>query len=106
EMMRMTLEIVGKTLFDAEVGSDAGLVGEAITEAMKGAIANINAIIPIPPTWPLPRNRRAMKHVESLDAIIYRIIRERRADGTDHGDFLSMLLMPQDAGDKTVMTEQ
>lgn len=31
-IMRLTLEIVGKTLFDSEVGGDADVVGEALTE--------------------------------------------------------------------------
>ncbi len=39
--MRLTLEIVGKTLFDAEVGSDAGAVGDAITEVMENTIKTL-----------------------------------------------------------------
>ena len=34
EMMRLTLGIVGKTLFDADVVSDAKEVGEAMTVVM------------------------------------------------------------------------
>src|SRR5262245_48733094 len=34
EAMRVTLEIVGKTLFDAEVGADAEHVGDALSDAM------------------------------------------------------------------------
>ncbi|HEY4121783.1 MAG TPA: cytochrome P450, partial [Byssovorax sp.] len=106
EMMRLTLEIVGKTLFDAEVGSSAGEVGEAITAAMHAAIRGINSLVPMPPQVPTPANVRARKHVATLDEIIYRIIRERRADGTDHGDFLSMLLVAQDEDDGSVMTDK
>ncbi|HVY49051.1 MAG TPA: cytochrome P450, partial [Minicystis sp.] len=106
EMMKLTLEIVGKTLFDAEVGSDAAAVGEAITGVMKAAIDNINAVVPVPPSWPTPRNLRAKRHVAELDAVIYRLIRERRRDGRDHGDFLSMLLAAQDEDDKSVMTDE
>jgi cytochrome P450 len=106
EMVRLTLEIVGKTLFDAEVGSEAAAVGEAITEAMKAAIGNINAIIPLPPSIPTPRNLRARKFVAELDRVIYGLIRARRADGKDHGDFLSMLLLAQDEDDRSVMTDK
>jgi hypothetical protein len=35
EMMQLTLAIVGRTLFDADVTGDARVVAEALTEAMK-----------------------------------------------------------------------
>jgi cytochrome P450 len=41
-----------------------------------------------------------------LDAIIYRMIADRRASGRDHGDLLSMLLAAQDEEDGGVMTDQ
>ena len=106
EMMRLTLDIVGKTLFDADVGADAGVVGDALTAAMRAVMSNINSVVPVPPSWPLPRNLRAKKHIAELDQVIYRMIRERRADKSDHGDFLSMLLMAQDEDDGSTMTDQ
>jgi hypothetical protein len=45
---------------------------------------------------PLPVNRRFRRARASLDSVIYRIIEERRASGTDRGDLLSMLLLAQD----------
>ena len=49
---------------------------------------------------PLPHLRRGRKARERLDAIIYGIIRERRANLGDRGDLLSMLLLAQDDEDK------
>jgi cytochrome P450 len=106
ETMRLTLDIVSKTLFDAEIGADATVVGDALTAAMRAVMANLNSVVPVPPSWPLPRNLRAKKHVAELDAVIYRMIRERRADRSDHGDFLSMLLMAQDEDDGSTMTDK
>jgi len=40
-----------------------------------------------------------------LDAIIYRMIADRRASGRDHGDLLSMLLAAQDEDDGGAMTD-
>lgn len=94
-MMRLTLEIVGKTLFDAEVADDADEVGEALTQAMTTAMAQINSLVPVPPFVPTPTNLRNRRAVARLDAIVYRIIRERRAQGGDRGDLLSMLLEAQ-----------
>jgi cytochrome P450 len=41
-----------------------------------------------------------------LDAIIYRMIADRRAGGRDHGDLLSMLLTAQDEDEGGGMTDQ
>jgi cytochrome P450 len=105
EMMRLTLEIVGKTLFDAEVGSDAAVIGEALTASMRHIMRSLGSIVPIPPAVPTPGNLRYRREVRRLDEIVYRLIRERRRSGGDRGDFLSMLLLAQDEDDRTGMTD-
>jgi cytochrome P450 len=104
-MMRLTLEIVGKTLFDAEVGSDAGEVGGAITEVMQNTIKTLSSILPVPPSVPTPRNLRSRRARAKLDAIIYRLIAARRASPGDRGDVLSILLAARDE-DGTSMTDE
>ncbi len=53
-MMRLTLEIVGATLFGAEVGPEADEIGAALTAALEHATRAIRAVIPIPPRGPRP----------------------------------------------------
>jgi cytochrome P450 len=56
---------------------------------------------------PLPYLRRGRRARERLDAIVYDMIRERRARGGDRGDLLSMLLLARDAeGDGQGMTDR
>ena len=105
-IMRLTLEIVGKTLFDAEVGSDAGEVGEALTIAMECAMAQLGSLLPMPPFMPTPTNMKNRRAVAKLDAIVYRIIKERRAQGGDRGDLLSMLLETRDEAGGTMTDQQ
>lgn len=95
-MMRLTFDIVGKALFDAEVSSDADAVGEAITTAMKVAMMQLQSFVPVPPFVPTPNNLRYRRAVGQLDEVIYRIIDERRAAGGDRGDVLSVLLETRD----------
>jgi len=97
-MMRLTLEIAGKTLFGSEIGDEAIEIAQAITEAMEYMITSLNATIPLPPSVPTPRRRRVDKAIARLDETVYRLIRERRAAANDTGDFLSMLLLAQDEG--------
>ena len=96
EMMRLTLAIVGKTLFDADVESEAQEIGQALTDVM-----NLFDVLLLPfseylDKFPLPQTRRFHRAKDRLDATVYRMIEERRRSGKDRGDLLSMLLLAQD----------
>ncbi|HMV99203.1 MAG TPA: cytochrome P450 [Acidobacteriota bacterium] len=108
EMMHVTLAIVAKTLFDANVDSEADEIGEALTTSLELFVRFM--VMPfgeLIQKLPLPANKRFAKAKERLDATIYRIIEERRKSVEDRGDLLSMLLLAQDAeGDGTGMTNE
>ena len=103
EMMALTQAIVAKTLFDADVSGDAyAAAGSAkvLAEDFGARLTRLRL-----PLWvPTPRNLRVRRAIRSLDAIVHRIIAERRASGRDRGDLLSMLVAAQDADDGTRMT--
>ncbi|HZH91405.1 MAG TPA: cytochrome P450 [Pyrinomonadaceae bacterium] len=96
EMTRLTLSIVGKTLFDAEVESEADEIGRALTEMLELFQMLLLPYSEYLERLPLPANRRFARARAALDSVIYRIIDERRATGADRGDLLSMLLLAQD----------
>ena len=96
EMIRLTLAIVGKTLFDADVEGEAPEIGEALTEALHAFSRTLLPGGGILEKLPLPANRRAEEARQRLDATMYRIIRQRRESGEDRGDLLSMLLAARD----------
>jgi cytochrome P450 len=96
EMNRLTLSIVGKTLFDADVESQAAEVGVALTGIMETFWITMLPFSDLLEHLPVPKLRRARAARAELDAIIYRMIAERRRSGRDHGDLLSMLLSAQD----------
>src|SRR6266536_789127 len=107
EMMRLTLGIVGKTLFDADVVSDAQDVGEAMTVVMDLFNTITIPFFELLQKLPLPQLRRFDSAKARLDAIIYRLIEERRRSGEDRGDLLSMLLLAQDTeGDGGEMSDE
>ncbi len=109
EMTRLTLAIVAKTLFSADVSSDADEIGAALTEVL-GLFETV--LMPFS-EWleklPLPFVRRYERARDTLDRIIYGIIADRRRNPRDTGDLLSMLLQAQDEGsgmtDKQVRDE-
>jgi cytochrome P450 len=96
EMMRLALGIVGKTLFDSDVASDADTVARALGVAMdtftlaRVPFWRLLLYLPVPSTLRFARARR------ELDEVVTRIIRAHRESGRDRGDLLSMLLLAQD----------
>src|SRR6185369_1327588 len=96
EMNRLTLSIVGKTLFDVDVEQQAAAVGDALTAVMESFWMMMLPFADVLERLPVPKLRRARMARARLDAIIYRMIADRRASGRDHGDLLSMLLAAQD----------
>ena len=104
EMMRLTLQIVGKTLFDADVERDAQDIGKSMELLLKLS-ANFRRTMLIPQWLPTPTNLRLERAIRQIERVLYRIIAEKRASGRDSGDLLSMLLAAQDE-DGSRMTDQ
>ena len=104
EMTRLTLQIVAKTLFNADVARDARDVGKSL-ELLLELGANFRRILFVPHWVPTPTNLRIKREIAFIESILYRIISERRASGRDTGDLLSMLLHVQDE-DGSRMTDK
>jgi cytochrome P450 len=86
EMMHLTLQIVGKTLFSANVEDDADDVGNAMT-----TVSKLFDFLLLPYSeWlqklPLPQTGRFNRARATLNSVIYGIIERRRASGEDTGD--------------------
>ena len=96
EMMRLTLGIVARTLFDADVENEAAEIGEALTRAFESFNFAMLPFTEYLEKLPLPSVRRFNSARDTLDRTIYRMIDERRLSGEDKGDLLSMLLMATD----------
>ena len=100
EMPRLTLSVVAKTLFSADVQSEASEIGEAMTSVLQMFRLLLLPFSEYLDKLPLPAIRRFEKARARLDATIYGLIRERRKSGQDAGDLLSMLLLAQDEGEE------
>ena len=80
EMMRLSLRIVARTLFDTEVTPDALSVVDEVNTVM--GMYNFLVVFPMLETflnWPLPYISRFRKSRRKLDAVINRMIASRRA---------------------------
>jgi cytochrome P450 len=104
EMMRLTLSIAGKTMFDVDVEQQAAEVGRALTEVMESFWLMMMPFAEAIERLPVGRMHRARQSRARLDAIIFGMIADRRSAARDRGDLLSMLLLAQDE-DGSAMTD-
>jgi cytochrome P450 len=98
EMTELTLRIACATLFGADVSSDLPTIRAANLVLSRHFQSRLSSLLfLLPDSVPSPGNRRYQAAVRALDGILYRIIAERRREGLDRGDLLSMLLQARDA---------
>ncbi|HVE65152.1 MAG TPA: cytochrome P450, partial [Thermoanaerobaculia bacterium] len=90
EMMKVTMEIVSKTLFDADVEREVDEVGDAFEVVLKEIGVRFRRPFRIPDSVPTPGNLRYRRGVAIVNGVINRIVAERRARPADRGDLLSM----------------
>lgn len=97
EMMRVTLNIVSRVMFGADVQDDAERLEPLITVAQREARKRMYVLVD-PPEWvPLPGIRRAKSARETIDEVVQRFIDSRRRSNAPQGeDLLSMLLEARD----------
>jgi cytochrome P450 len=107
EMMGLTLSVVAKTLFDADVDREADEIGVALNSLVDLFPTLMNPLSNLLRRLPLPQTIRFRKSIARLDRTVYAIIDERRRSGEDRGDLLSMLLMAVDEeGDGSGMDDR
>jgi cytochrome P450 len=97
----LTLEIVGKTLFGADVTSQASEIAHGLEDIMARFSDPMAMIIPHFDKLPLPMNRRFDDAVVRLDRVVRTLIEERRQRGSLDGDDLmaTYLSARDDAGE-------
>ncbi|HEY9298302.1 MAG TPA: cytochrome P450, partial [Phormidium sp.] len=107
DMMRLTLNIVMKTIFNSDVTEgEAKDVAHALDVAMDWFESKRKQGFLILEWFPRPENIRYRNAIQQLDKNIYKIINQRRVSGEDQGDLLSMLMQAQDEEDGSKMTDK
>ena len=107
EMMRLSLAIVSKTIFDADVESESDEIGKSLTNLVTLFPRLLFPYSEFLDKLPLPSNKRCDDAIEHLDKIIYKLIDERRTGSVEREDLLSMLLDAQDeSGSREGMSDR
>jgi cytochrome P450 len=110
-MMRLSLQIIARTLFDQEVTPEVLSVADEVNAIMR--LYNFLVVFPKLESflhWPIPGIVQFRRSRARLDAIVHRMIAQRRALNREEleqrGDLLSMLIAAQDIDASRMSDEQ
>jgi len=103
----ITLQIAARTLFGADITRDLACIHRSasiMTEHIRSRLFSL--MLFVPDSVPTPGNLRYAAAVRDLDALIYRVIAQRRAGAVDRqDDLLGMMLAARDDSG-AAMTDQ
>ncbi|MFL5628108.1 MAG: cytochrome P450 [Ktedonobacteraceae bacterium] len=97
-MQFLTLRIIAKALFNIDSPTQVAALGEAFTKLIEGSRRQLGILGRVQLNLPFTNYGKVIASKHTLDTFIYDLIAQRRAEGQDKGDVLSMLLKAQDEG--------
>jgi cytochrome P450 len=106
EMIHLTLRVVGRSIFGADVDRAADVLRWAFPIVTAHTFRRGTTPVALPASWPLPANRRAARARRALYGVVDELIERRKASGADGDDLLSRLLASRDADTGEAMADQ
>ncbi len=105
EMMALTLDIIARTMFSTDVRAEVETVRHLmdVVVAMRPSMLDL---IGLPEWLPRPQPRSYRRAIAAFDVMVARLVAERRAEGGDRGDLLSMLLAARDPETGEAMSDK
>ncbi len=104
-MTQLTLYVVSKALYDADLTTQPDTVGRAVHTLNHEGERAFSRGFALPLWLPVPSTRRIRAALKTVDAVMMPIIENRRALKEDRGDLLSMLLAAEES-DGSGMTDR
>lgn len=97
DMMKITFTIVGKALFQKDLGDRARAIGEALDTALSLVLDRIQGpLTHLPLKVPTPSNRKLNNAIITMRTLVDELILERRKMGGGQGDLLDFLMFMKD----------
>lgn len=95
-MIRFTMSITGKILFDTDFLSETNELGAAINLGLAHAVRTLSSPFTLPLNIPTSYNRRVRQATRLIETRLHRMIEERRREPAARNDLLSLLLQARD----------
>jgi len=97
ELRRLTLRIVGQTLFSTDLSEETAAISRMLSVGQEHAIRRMFNVVNLPESFPTSSNRRYHKALSEGDRVIYSMIDERRrGEKSETNDLLAMLMRARD----------
>jgi hypothetical protein len=94
-MLELTLDIVARTMFSTEVGGEIAAL-RRLTDIVVSLRPSTLDLLGLPGWIPRRQGAAYRRAIAEFEALVARLLAERRADGRDRGDLLAMLLAARD----------
>jgi cytochrome P450 len=104
EMMRLTMYIAAKTLFDHDIEGDSDVISHNLEILLEYFTRMMSPFLSLSLALPLPSTRRFRAAVRDFDSVIYRMIERRAASPSEGDDLLALLMRATDDQTRTQMT--
>jgi cytochrome P450 len=95
-MMRLTLNIVARTLLTYDISPEADVFQQHLDKLMNHVLGIARSGMRLPLSIPTPANVAARNALQYFDAIIYGVIQQRRATASSSDDLVSLFLSARD----------
>jgi len=96
EMMRLTLNIAGQTLFSCDLSDQGDALGHAVEIVLTRFNDLVSSPIPHLEKFPTRKNREFNRARKTMDELVYKLIDERRNAKSEIHDLLSMFVNTRD----------
>jgi cytochrome P450 len=96
EMARLTLTVIGQTIFSADLGAVIQTILTASVEVTSIVNRRLASFVDVPLALPTPTNRRFTRAIHSFDTVVYPLIAARRRQHGEPPDLLDKLLAVRD----------
>ncbi len=106
EFMSLTLTIVSQALFTANLESDTAAIQDMLAVGREYSVNRAWSVVRLPLAVPTRRNRQYRKSISDFQAIIDRLIAERRRTSARTNDLLTMLMEARDEAGRPMSDRQ
>jgi cytochrome P450 len=106
EMMRLTLRIVGLTIFGTDLSGDTEHIARSLDIARAHAIRRMWQPVKLPVWFPTRSNRVFLRAIRASEQVIYRMIDARRRGEVETDDLLSLLMRARDEETGEAMSDE
>ncbi|NBU98855.1 MAG: cytochrome P450 [Spirochaetia bacterium] len=105
DMMKITFTVVGKALFQKDLGERAEIIGNALETSLEMVLDRIQTLFKFPLTIPTPTNNKLNRAINTMKSVVDEIILERRKSGGGQGDLMDFLMFTKDEETGETMTD-